>query len=911
MRAWRMFLAGITAGLWMSATNVWAGEESRRLPEFLQEQSFVYDELETGEGSDLYTLEFTETGYRLYQDGGFGIISEGTVTVSGENKLIFQEETGDEADSWEGSYEGNAFSTPEVNLYYGEKVMKFETGVKNEEDVYLHYLGVYESPGGKAILILDRWKEFYIWDGKELLRGTFEIYQDGTAVFTSTEGEIQQAYVKKTGEGDFEIQETVFDIQGEQFSWAEASAVYKAEHAMGAYTLSCYDLNVFAIRGADGFVKAMGTLQTEEEEGTVSYFPRMITDEAELGKGFSVKFANKNGELIFPDTTPLLPRSGNMDEKTGKGSYWQAGTTLEFIKSKEKKMRAVDWDPREINLKEIPIRAVSAAGKASFSQVMPSIGKAKPLVLLIDFPDYKRPRFVEASDMEEALFSLENQDSLAAYYYRSSYGNLTIDGTVLDWYRMEKERDAYETDREVIEEALGYYIEEKGLRLADYDADEDGVVDSLFVLWAGNLDDESGIWSAAYRSSWNSSPEEWGTKITGYIFVPGTTVWSSVPPLICNTNSLTHETGHLLGLNDYYSYDTSDRTDGGEAYTGGALEGGLGGMDMMDSNTGEHNAFSKWLLGFLDPEVLEYDEIFTLKDREKEYRLRPSNEQGDAIFIKLRDDDTLFTELLVIEAVSPTMNAGELTRLEEPAVRILHVDASLQEEGQEGNWRGYGFRNDNSYTSTKFISILEADGKDEILNYLPSDAGNKVSYDPEDYYREGDRITPNTWPGTNGYDIYGNATVFNGLTIWIEEISPDGEALIRLGYEEEENKLSVAEVSPSPRIVPYTGEAICIPADTREITVTYDQEIEPAEEGSLKQVIAVSGNDRLEEYDVMIQGKELKIQFAEPLGENRDCTIIIPADTVRGKENKAKGNFNSIWGFATENQNKQKEGEME
>ncbi len=54
-----------------------------------------------------------------------------------------------------------------------------------------------------------------------------------------------------------------------------------------------------------------------------------------------------------------------------------------------------------------------------------------------------------------------------------------------------------------------------------------------------------------------------------------------------------HETGHLLGLPDYYDYDASN-----------GPKGGVGGWDMMDSNWGDHNAFSKYLLGWIDPIVI-------------------------------------------------------------------------------------------------------------------------------------------------------------------------------------------------------------------------------------------------------------------------------------------------------------------
>ena len=53
-----------------------------------------------------------------------------------------------------------------------------------------------------------------------------------------------------------------------------------------------------------------------------------------------------------------------------------------------------------------------------------------------------------------------------------------------------------------------------------------------------------------------------------------------------------HETGHALGLPDLYDYDTNPP------------RGGVGHLDMMDSNWGDHNCFSKWLLDWITPIVI-------------------------------------------------------------------------------------------------------------------------------------------------------------------------------------------------------------------------------------------------------------------------------------------------------------------
>ena len=572
-----VILMGIAAGCGKQNTEI------EPLPELLRSETFVYDELTAGEGTALYTLRFSEHGYKLYQDNGVGIVAHGDVTANSDKTLDF---TG--TDGMTGSYGGSAFEAASVTLTYQGSEMTFTLATDTTEYAYLAYLGIYETEiaGKPAIMILDRWFEFYIYTNETLLRGNYEIYQDGKVELITTEGDEITGTVVNSQPFDTTQAAFVFDINTKDltadnvsFSYAKATDCYEAAHAMGAYTLSLYGEDVFTIHGVDGLLKSMGTIQMEDASGTVTYFPRQITNDMELEERFTYEFTCQEDILLFPDSTYLLPRSGNINEETGYGSYWSAGTALEFVKYAETtsadEYQAMLTAIAQMEKLEDPTSKIPDSGTL-LNQSMPSVGTAKPLVLLIDFPDYHRPRFVTAEGIEQALFDVQSQDSLSGFYYVSSYGNLTIDGTVLDWYRTAKNRDEYDSDKEIMAEAINYYIENEGLSLADYDADNDGEVDSLYVLWAGNMDQTSHNWSGAYRSTWKNCPEEWEREIRGYIFVPGITVWSSVPPLSCNLNSLTHETGHLLGLNDYYSYDTTNRQDDEEAYTGGALEGGIG-----------------------------------------------------------------------------------------------------------------------------------------------------------------------------------------------------------------------------------------------------------------------------------------------------------------------------------------------
>lgn len=876
------------------------------LPEILRNQTFIYDELETGEGNGLFTLMFTDTGYRLYQDQGIGVLAEGNVNAEADKTLVFESSDG----TFEGQYTGSAFETPSVTIDFNGENRTMQPDTESGEYVYLAYLGIYEGKMKEqpVSLILDRWFEFYLYSGKTLIRGNYEIYADGQVKLTTLDGDVLNGSVLKDEDIGFVLDGKAEDLKLNQVSMtrAKAKASYQAEHAMGTYTLAFYEGNLFTIHGIDGYVKAMGSVIYDGENSRVTYFPREITDNVEADDKFTISFDYEEDVVLFPASTYLLPRSGNIDEETGYASYWSAGTALEFRRNAENGIQTeILYDVQEKDPTNVPIATLFGKEMRMLNQTMPSVGTAKPLVLLIEFPDYKRPRFITAKDIEYAIFDVENPESLSAYYYRESYGQLTIDGTVLDWYCTQKNRSEYATDKEIMEEAVNYY-RAQGLNLTDFDADGDGVLDSLYVLWAGNMDNSSNTWSGAYRSTWYHSPETWEVKADGYIFVPGSTVWSSVPPLVCNINSLTHETGHLLGLNDYYSYDTSERTDESIAYTGGALEGGMGGMDMMDANIGSQNAFSKWLLGWLEPEVIEYEQIEELRTGKKRYTLRPSNEYGDALFVKLKSSENLCTEMLVIEVIRPTQNASEFTRLKEPVVRILHVDASLNEEGMNGNWRGFGFKNDNSYTSTKFISILEADGQDDILNFYPQISGSKISYDVQDYFTEGDIISPNSYPNTNGYDAYGNATVYNGLSISIESIDDEGTAVISLEYEEKEESLSLLSVTPEPMIVPYEKDKMMlIPRDTKEMTWTFDEKIEFVDDEQIEKIQVLSSNQRLEKdsenFEVVLRDSELSIVFTEDLKPNTDYTVVIPQGVVKSSVYPNRiNNFNSIFGFVTE-----------
>jgi M6 family metalloprotease-like protein len=132
---------------------------------------------------------------------------------------------------------------------------------------------------------------------------------------------------------------------------------------------------------------------------------------------------------------------------------------------------------------------------------------------------------------------------------------------------------------EIARECLDYFNSSVDYR--KYDNNEDGIIVGIYLIWAGSQ--KSGFWWSYYGGL--SLHDRWdGLKVQNAVIA-----WYSndqdgpfQPGVIC------HETGHLLGLPDYYDYDYSI-----------GPKGGLGGFDMMDGNAVDHNCFSKYLLDWI------------------------------------------------------------------------------------------------------------------------------------------------------------------------------------------------------------------------------------------------------------------------------------------------------------------------
>jgi len=363
---------------------------------------------------------------------------------------------------------------------------------------------------------------------------------------------------------------------------------------------------------------------------------------------------------------------------------------------------------------------------------MPTTGTVKVLALLISFSDY--PGTTLPATFESRLFGAGAGappfDSLRNFYQRSSYDQLTITGNVLGWYQTPYVRSTVaETDagrQNVIKEALAYY-DAQGHDFSQYDNDGDGAIDYFCVFWTGPHGEWAEFWWGYYTWFADSSYRIDGKRLTNYSWQ-----WElyNYPSGSFSPSTIIHETGHALGVPDYYDYDDAV-----------GPRGGVGSLDIMDGS-GDHGCFSKFMLDWITPTVVS--------GGSQTISLRASGLYPDAaLFMPGAVPGRIFDEYFMVQNRYRSGNDTSLFTGSDGLI-VWHVDARLN------TWSS-DYLYDNSYTGHKLLRLMEADGLEEIEILAGSaDAG--------DYYKAGMTLGPLTFPNSARYDGASTSMTLSAIT---------------------------------------------------------------------------------------------------------------------------------------------------
>ena len=390
-------------------------------------------------------------------------------------------------------------------------------------------------------------------------------------------------------------------------------------------------------------------------------------------------------------------------------------------------------DPRNVKITQT---YQSLSGTLANNQsVCPSIGEVNLLVIPVHLPGETNNTAQVRSDLEKAFFGQDDDSrlgypSLSSFYQTSSFGKLRFQGKVTDWFDVAantliEDSDQLTTDgtspysvQTILREAVDWAIKTQGIDIDDYDANDDGYIDGVWLVYdrldtytenalAGTSDFNNVFWNMSTCDYDDYKDEEeierqrgWGRGTSAFswasfssLYTPYTFYTGDKPNLddlssiAVSSHTFIHETGHLLGLEDYYAIDSAAYRPAGQ-YT------------MMDQNVGDFDSYSKLALGWVTPYVAYGPAEISLLSRyhdDKQVIVIPADYTEINAEVKRQADLGVnsgdiqiewspFSEYLLIDIYTPeSLDYLDIGRVphdrkkgpEETGVRIYHVDSRL------------------------------------------------------------------------------------------------------------------------------------------------------------------------------------------------------------------------------------------
>ncbi|MGD9909903.1 MAG: InlB B-repeat-containing protein [Candidatus Izemoplasmatales bacterium] len=367
-------------------------------------------------------------------------------------------------------------------------------------------------------------------------------------------------------------------------------------------------------------------------------------------------------------------------------------------------------------LSTLPVmESINQYEEATFGKSgLPSTGTFDVLVIPVEIQGYPFPADYLAN--LDILFNgtpaQTGWQSVSSFYQTSSYGKLNMTFDIANKYTTTHPKSYYEGygsdgDQYAIYEAL--LALDSSIDFSHYDTNNDGTIDAVYFIYSVNYDYEQDPWWAwVYAAQYGKADEVGlldGKEFAYYMWASYSFSQDTIEGysgLILDAETYIHESGHLMGALDMYSYT--------EDY------GPTGSMGMMDYNCGDHDPFHKVLFGWSTPYVTVGTGIY---DVTLESYALDTDGLGSALVIPYSNnefaDGDAFDEFLIIMFYTPeglyNAHVGLPYVLDHAGIIVYHVDARLY--NNPSFWDTY-FSYNNDGTSDFFAELLEADNNNSL-----------------------------------------------------------------------------------------------------------------------------------------------------------------------------------------------------
>lgn len=424
---------------------------------------------------------------------------------------------------------------------------------------------------------------------------------------------------------------------------------------------------------------------------------------------------------------------------------------LNFLKTipKANRLPISNAAPRKAKAFDTAIR------KNKIQKKFPSVGSPKSLVILVNFSDKS---FV-TSTPQPSFNNLLNQSgynvnggtgSARDYFMASSYGKFVPEFDVVGPYNLPKsiasyganDEDGYDIDPAAMVVDACDAANTAGLDFTQYDTDNDGVLDNVFVYYAGYNEAEGAAENTVWPHRWAVyTSEESATNYTYdgtiasvtfdgkrlYDYACTSELSGSVRSTMCGIGTFCHEFGHVIGMPDYYNTDDSNKNT-------------LNEWSIMDyggySNEGRtpplYSTYDRFYLGWLTPQEMNSPIDLTLLPI-YQGTTEPSNTNQQAYLLSATTHD--------LNGANPT--PSEFFMLEYR--KKTGWDAFLPGEGMliwhiDYNQSAWDDNGPNNYAGTSQTAT------DHMRVYLQPLSGSTTT--PGAAFTSGS-FTPTTWSGTD------------------------------------------------------------------------------------------------------------------------------------------------------------------
>ena len=430
---------------------------------------------------------------------------------------------------------------------------------------------------------------------------------------------------------------------------------------------------------------------------------------------------------------------------------------------------------------------------ANNESVCPSIGDVNLLVIPVHLPGdntYKTDQV--RNDIKEMMFG-ENSSrngfvSLKEYYKESSFGKLNFFGVVTDWFDVE-EHTSIKTIKditqgndgtivnEILRKAVNWASNTQNIDLKDFDKNKDGSIDGVWLIydhldWTTEVeikvqenpsydgsDINQAFWNFTYWD-YETLPDTNNPTTSGFSWASfdmmytsygdrndlGVIDLTSLTNIKLDSHTFIHETGHLLGLDDYYATDDSYYHPAGSS-------------TMMDQNICDLDSYSKMILGWVTPYVVYgTSEILLPKANfsENSVIVIPSNYQEISDMVEasinkgtIKDfkyDFNPFSEYLMIDLYTPdglnkqdtygTRIYNREAGIDVSGVRIYHVDSRIFKCRVVDYLGGQKF----SYVDGYVWDNKAFDYDEAVLMPISNDKTEAITFQLPDHFDYFDRI---------------------------------------------------------------------------------------------------------------------------------------------------------------------------